>query len=264
MEEIQLKFINSDNDSAKNEGSKVPKWYGNESDRSTWYKGANLFDYLFWYNMVSGSTNSMYIQYGEDRQGWGSGRFFLQELQIVDQEITANRSLKVTVRSRLRRFRQRKTSHVQAGFNIEYTLKVLGNTVFTYKGNAMDTINESSSEWYTKTFTVPPQETEQGTGVSFTVHYPNGEHSTNTIILGYGLYNPNPPTYIPMAIRKGGSWKDLNTNKGKILIRKSNKWEDKSEENVTTMRDINKGHNRIRRSGNWRQLPSMTGGKADD
>jgi len=82
------------------------------------------------------------------------------------------------------------------------------------------------------------------------------------LFLGFGLHNPNPPNYVPMAIRKSSNWKDLNSNNGKILIRKSGGWVDKSIESVLTSRQINQGQNRIRRGGDWRQLPPMEGGNA--
>lgn len=88
-------------------------------------------------------------------------------------------------------------------------------------------------------------------------HYPNGEVADANLLIGFKLYNPTPPTYIPMAARKSGSWKSLNANKGHILIRKSGSWVNKSKENFNTQRHENTGHNRIRRGGKWLQLPKM-------
>ena len=262
MQDIQLKFIDGIDNPSINKGANVPNWYGNESDRSSWYSSPNPFDYWYWYNLLSGTTNTTYIQYGQNKQGWGSGRFFAQDVQIVEQTHLENGSIRVKVRSRLIRFRQRKTDFSVAGFNVRYNLKILGNTVFSYSGTTIDNINEGASDWYERTYTVAPLETEQGTGINLEIKYPNGDAIDNDMFIGFGLYNPNPPTYVPMAIRKNGSWKDLDSNKGKIKRRINNTWVDKSEENFNTSKEINKGKNRIRRSGNWRQLPKMKGGNA--
>lgn len=260
---IELEFTSSVSRPSSNRGSVVPSWYNNEDNYSTWYKGNAPFQYYYWYNMLtSNNSNEMYIQYGTNAEGWGSGRFFVQDLEIQSQTENSDGSISVTVRSRMRRFRQRITEMTGGGFNVNYTLKILGNTVFTYNGTASDRINEGSSNWYTKTFIIEPQETLDSTGIEFKVSYPDGDAKQSTLFLGFGLFNPNPLTYIPMSIRKSGSWKDLNSNNGEIKRRISNSWSDKSEENVETSRDINKGKNRIRRSGNWRQLPRMNGGNA--
>lgn len=45
-----------------------------------------------------------------------------------------------------------------------------------------------------------------------------------------------------------------------IGIRKSDKWEKRSYENYETVKEKNKGHNRIRKNDNWYQVPRMDGG----
>lgn len=87
-------------------------------------------------------------------------------------------------------------------------------------------------------------------------HYPTGVYPDSSIKLGLTVYNPLPPSYKPMSIRKG-AWKSLDANDGFIRIRHAGDWQDKSEENATTSMHDNTGHNRIRRDGVWKQLPKM-------
>lgn len=76
------------------------------------------------------------------------------------------------------------------------------------------------------------------------------------LYIGGKITNTNPANYKPSKIRKGGSWKKLNDNaSGKLLIRTSGKWVDKSLENLNTQNQENKGHTRLRRSNKWIQAP---------
>nr|DAF38299.1 MAG TPA: hypothetical protein [Caudoviricetes sp.]DAL31109.1 MAG TPA_asm: hypothetical protein [Caudoviricetes sp.] len=46
-----------------------------------------------------------------------------------------------------------------------------------------------------------------------------------------------------------------------IAIRKNSNWKDTSYENFSTMKQKDKGHNRVRTNDGWRQAPKMVGGK---
>lgn len=59
--------------------------------------------------------------------------------------------------------------------------------------------------------------------------------------------------YKPWAIRKGGTWTSLNKPSGRFIIRHGNNWEDKSNELLSDAGKDNKGHNRIRKNGVWKQ-----------
>lgn len=254
MSKLELVFFtNAEGGTRSNKGGTVPPWYNNENTYSTWYSSPQV---SFFHNQKFGTPNVMYIQYGRNSQGWGSGRFFVQELEVVSEVENTNGSITVKVRSRLRRFRQRKTSTTSQGFDVVYTIKILGNTVYTYRGTASDTVNEGASAWYTQNFTIDPQDTVQESGIYFGVHYPNGEANDRNIMLGFGLKNTNPISYKPMAVRKS-NWLSLDKNNGKISKRKGEKWIDVSLEDYTTINSVNTGKNRIRKSGRWRQLPPM-------
>lgn len=58
--------------------------------------------------------------------------------------------------------------------------------------------------------------------------------------------------YKPMAIRKNGKWETINRPSGFIKIRQGGAWVDKSKETYPEGQ-VNKGHNRIRQSGTWKQ-----------
>lgn len=262
MKDIELKFITSSTSASTDKGGNTPPWMSNESDYSKWYSTPNAFDSLYFFNkQESVESPTMYIQYGQNKQGWGSGRFFVQQIQIMSQEKQNNGDIKVVVRSRLQRFIQRKTETVTTGYSVVYDLKIFGKNVYSYTGNSMDNISKTDgTAWETETFIVKPLQTEEKTGLEFSVRYPNGEQSGSDVFMGFGLYNPNPLNYTPMASRKSNIWKDFDSNNGKILIRKSGAWVDKSNEDMSTSKEIGKGKNRIRKSNNWRQLPKMNGG----
>lgn len=248
----------------KNEGGQYPPWYGDVNNYNSWYSSPGAFDYLYYYNLVlSEERKRMFVQYGQNKQGWGAGRFFIQEMEIISEVENSDGSIDVTVRSRLEQFKQRKTSTVTQGYRANYVLKIYGNTVFNWSGNTMDQIDELGHEWYTKSFHVKPQETVYDSGLEFTVSYPDGENTGSSAFLGFGLHNPNSPSYKPMAIRKSGSWIDLDSiSSSKINIRKGVNWIDKSQEDALTSRQVDKGKNRIRIVGNFRQLPKMNGGSS--
>jgi hypothetical protein len=65
-------------------------------------------------------------------------------------------------------------------------------------------------------------------------------------------FNIDIPFYVPMAMRKSGTWQSLDPA-GKINIRKSGSWQDISQENFGTVGQEGTGNNHIRKSGKWLQ-----------
>lgn len=257
---VQKKYVvNSDmQDRVLFKGNNIPTWYENYDDISSWYNSSTAPpDYAFFYNTVD---DDVFIQYGKDASGWASGRFFGQTVKILDEEEHANGDLSVTVEVTANFFVGRQNSIVQTGHPVIYNVKVNNKIQYNRTGNTVDNFTLGKREKQTFSVRIKPQETSTLTALLFEIKYPTGIFDDREIIIGIGLYNPNPPTYIPMATRKNGKWKDLNTNKGKILIRKGSNWIDKSEENVNTSKEENKGKNRIRKNGKWLQLPPMKNG----
>lgn len=245
----------------KNMGKSVPPWYPNYQDVNNWYwSSSDPPDYAFFFNDVG---DDVYVQYGKNETGWASARFFGQTLKIIEEQELPNGDIKVKVDVKANFFNGHKNNIATAGYAVKYTVKINNVVQYTFTGNTIDSFSHGSRPSQVFEVTVKPQQTTTRTAMIVDIEYPNGEFPDRQLIVGFGLFNPNPVTYVPMSIRKSGSWKDLNSNNGKILIRKSSSWTDKSYENTETSRQENKGKNRIRRAGIWRQLPKMTGGKAD-
>lgn len=235
-------------------GSAVPPWSGSWSTRSTWYDD----DTNSWFYNIT-PNNNFYSQYGKDQVGWASTRFFRQSLTILNQVTNSNGSIDATVRIIPYYFKSRPVSTPGDGVRVSYDVYIGTTKVYDYNGNTRDVIDLGREDEIEINVHLDPEETYQGTAFRIIVTYPNGEFDNSTIRTGFTLYNPNPPVYVPMAIRKSGTWKDLDTNNGKIKRRVSGSWVDKSEESTATIRDVNTGKNRIRKSSVWRQLPPMRG-----
>ena len=87
--------------------------------------------------------------------------------------------------------------------------------------------------------------------------YGDASYSDDEFYVDVGGFIKNPiETYRPASIRKSGSWVSINKTKRKLLIRQGG-WQDKSVETFPDKLKPNKGHTRIRRSGNWLQAPPM-------
>lgn len=245
-----------------NKGTYFPTWFPNWKNISNWYFESG---YSFCYNIVTtGDVDQIFIQYGRDDTGWASARFLSNSIVILDQEQQEDGTIKATVKTQSQFFNGRPNNQEVTGYTTNYLVKVNNVTQYQFTANSRDEFENGSKDEITFNITVPPQETNTQLSFEVSFIYPNGEVPNSEFTVGMGLFNPNPLSYIPMSIRKGGNWNDLNANNGKILIRQGSNWIDKSNENRETSRQVNKGHNRIRRGEQWRQLPQMSGGNAID
>lgn len=243
-------------------GAIVAPWYATSliefqnkiSNKANWWGDGATAN--FFYSIKDGE---IYTQYGQDTGEFASARFFSENFSYVEGEQLSDGSVQATVTITVGLVGGGRTTHAQAGWDVVHKLKVNGQTLLTYTGNSIDEYTQAPSPT-TITFdvTIPPESYSSEAMLTFNAHYPNGETTDNTANIGLTLYNPTPPVYVPMAERKSGKWKNLNDNGGKIQIRKSGKWVDRSKENSGTSLGANKGHNRIRKSDTWKQLPKMT------
>lgn len=254
MQDLKIRFYESSSRPRVNKGGNIPPWLDNETDINTWYKdsGKNFF-----FNIVDDET--IYIQHGLNESGWAGVLFLSQTLNILNQVKNDDSSITVTYDVKPNFFISRIAPVSIAGWQVETDVFIGNERMYRHVGNTRENYSYGAKPKITNTVTIQPEQEFTGSALKLTSFYPNGESPTNTLIVGFSLYNPNPPIYIPMATRKNGNWKDLNSNNGHILIRKSNSWIDKSQESFATSRQIDKGKNRIRKSGNWRQLPRMSG-----
>lgn len=225
--------------------------WSNFQNRSTWWYD-NTADILYGRN---GQTCC--VQFGCDRNDYASARGFFEKIWWSNEVVNSDNSVDADVTLFISNIMGYKTTHSQAGYPAETTITLAGQTVGHRVGNTIDnwTIPPDPCQ-ITKHVHIPPSQTAEGIDLVYFTHYPTGVYPDSPINLGFSLYNPLPPAYKPMAIRKG-NWKSLDANNGFIKIRKSGNWQDKSEETNLTVLQENQGHNRIRRSGKWLQLPKM-------
>lgn len=220
-------------------------------NRSTWWYDDNA---EIFYG-IQGSTAC--VQFGCDRSDYASARGFFQTIDISNEVINNDGSIDADVTIGVSIIMGFKTTASTAGYPAVTTVSLGGNTLCSRSGNTIDTFEMTPDPVFTtKRVHVPPQQKAQGLDLVYHTHFPTGVYPDSTIKLGLSVYNPIPPTYKPLAIRKG-NWKSLNDNSGFIRIRHGGNWQDKAEENATTSMHNNTGHNRIRRDGVWKQLPRM-------
>ena len=230
----------------------APPWLDNYNKSNWWYlAGADNF---YTYSKVE---DTIYMQYGENKSGWATNRFFAQSFEVVSEILNADNSITATVIIYPLFLVARRTDYFIAGVSSHSTIKINGTTVYEHTGTSGDEYTLGAKSPVTVTVTVPPESQSFATAMEFIQVYPNGEYPNTQTYAGITLYNPNRAQYIPMSIRKSNTWKPLEGNRGFIEIRKSNQWLDKSFENSNTSLQVNQGHNQIRISNEWKQLPKM-------
>ena len=237
----------------------LASWFDNDwtamfnkfKNRSTWWYDDNA-DIFYG---IQGTTAC--VQFGCDRSDYASVRGFFQTININNEVINNDGSIDADVTISVSLIMGYKTTASTAGYPVVTTVSLGGKTLCSRSGNTIDSFEMTPDPVVTtKRVHVPPQQKAQGLDLVYHTHYPTGVYPDSTIKLGLTVYNPIPPTYKPMSIRKG-NWKSLNDNNGFIRIRHGGNWQDKAEENATTSMYNNTGHNRIRRDGVWKQLPKM-------
>lgn len=220
-------------------------------NRDTWWYDDN---HDIFYG-VQGDTAT--VQFGLNRSDFASARAFHQKIWYTNETINSDNSIDADVTVYVSCIMGYKTSMSQAGYPAEMTITLGGQQIAHRSGNTIDNFYmDPNPHQITKHVHVPPQQKAKGIDLEYFTHYPTGVYPDNHIKLGLTLFNPLSPAYKPMAIRRG-DWKSLDGNNGFIRIRKGGNWVDKAEENATTSMHDNVGHNRIRRSNVWKQLPKM-------
>lgn len=233
-----------------------PGWADNDvNTKSKWYYSSQDDAYFLYYLE---NNKKFYVQVGMNRSDFASARFVTETYDILNEQLNEDGLVEADIKITLSPFTGRRTDYARGGVSVHMDM-LLGNTVIaSYSGNTANPVNIGPNpNPITVHVKLGPQETAENTQLNLRYVYPNGEYQNSTITLGGAIYNPTPPNYVPMAIRKGNNWKSLNKNHGFIHIRKGGTWQDKSKENKNTERQEGHGHNRIRRGGSWLQLPPM-------
>lgn len=188
----------------ENKGNYVPKWYQDGiNDYGNWWRGS---DDTYYFYSVDGNT--VYIQYGQNAEGWASTIFIVQTLDA--SEDTKGNTITVKGNIIVKMLDSVVTEYAGAGVEAKTTVTLNGTTIkdstgMTNEGSTLDgektvSINE----------TIDPQEKSNSTQLTMKNTYPNGEYPNSSVTLGLTLENPNLPQYIPMAIRLGDKWQELD------------------------------------------------------
>lgn len=234
----------------------VPAWStGGVDNKGNWWGGPGTDENEAFYWSLIG--NRGYIQYGKNHPGWAGCRFVDEVLTWTNEQQHEDGSVSCDVTVDVGHYNGRRTDYFRGNVPVVHTLKVGGQTIATYSGGTGDAFDVAPNPGRITThITVGPQQYSDSIQLFMEIHYPTGIFPDAHFAAGLTLYNPTPPSYIPMATRKNGQWLNLNDHGGHILIRHGG-WQDKSKELFTTQRQENQGHNRIRRGGRWLQLPKM-------
>lgn len=247
---LQLRtHINTGSTTSSKDMGKNPPPYYPDFKISSWYSGNESF----FYNMVG--DKELFIQYGKNQPGWASAKFFNQTLEILEEEEQENGDIKARIKVTPKYFKGFKSNYSNQGYRVNYTVSVAGKVVYTFSGMTTDTINQGAKDPIYTDILVKPQEEYTGGAFKVDINYPDGQFTPAKLIVGIGVFNPNPVNYIPMGIRKGNKWLSLNKHNGYIKKRIGNSWKDYSKEDNNTSLKEGKGKNRIRINGKWYQLP---------
>lgn len=238
-----------------NKGSGKPSWWGDIKNKSKWYKANASYPYFYTTEKKSNNEATIYIQYGHNAEGWASTKFFVYTINIQNVSRETSNQLQFRVDVTLDYIASQITDYLIAGVKVVHEYRVNGTNFYKQTGTTADAYEKQPNVKKTLTFTVNPEETSSATMLETKTTYPNGEYENGSIFLGYEIKNNLPKAYKPMAIRKSGKHQTLNTEKGFIKIRVNKQWQDRSEEHMDTRLKANNGHNRIRKSGQWVQLP---------
>lgn len=238
----------------------IPAWYSDDfgtfatniKDHNNWWWD-DSHDFIYSLNGDIG-----FIQYGTNRSDFASVRFCFEKVTWSNEQVDSDGNITADVNVEIKFFGGQKTTMSQAGYPVTNSLVFNGQTIAAHTGNTIDSYAiQCNPQSFHLSVKIPPQQYAQNMKLVYKSVYPQGQIANAELQIGFTLYNPTPPVYVPMAIRKSNSWQSLNTHNGFIKIRKSNSWIDKSKENTATQRQENHGHNRIRKSSKWLQLPKM-------
>lgn len=228
MAKLEKLFDVSTSSNIVDKGSTVPDWASSRA-KSNWWSGGASVDY---FNSING--DKIYIQYGQNQEQWASTRFMIESVHIEDEEEQSNGNIKVKGYVQLELLDGKLTDFAGAGVRVHRTISINGETIDDWNGRTNQEYSKSNLKKVTFNETIEPQEKSKSTQMNITTVYPDGEYSNSTIVLGIALKNPNPPKYIPMAIRISKDWQALDQNEYKPQ-------DDNSDNNASSGGNSNSG-----------------------
>ena len=240
---LELKFSTSTSANVENFGTGVAPW--TQAYDNAWQFSSADTDYGYMRN-----GNTTYIQYGQnDPSVWASMRFWGESVEILEETTNADNSItaKIIVKAL---FWWSKRVSSNAGYRVDYDIKVNGQTIWTFSGYTTDEVikNDESSQEFT--VTIPAEENSSASALNINVSYPNGEYTNNSFYVGLFLYNTNKKSFKPWAIRKDGVFKTLNRPSGQFKQRKGS-WQDVSGQPANAVGKNVTAPHRVRKSGQW-------------
>mgnify|MGYP000002615893 FL=1 len=240
---LQLKFSTSTSANVENFGTGVAPW--TEAYANAWQFSSADTDYGY---MTNGNTT--YIQYGQnDPSVWASMRFWGESVEILEETTNADNSITAKIRVKALFWWSKRVSS-NAGYRVDYDIKVNGQTIWTFSGYTTDEVikNDESSQEFT--VTIPAESSSSASALNISVSYPNGEYSNNSFYVGMFLFNPNKKSIKPWAIRKSGIFKTLNRPSG-IFQQRKGSWQDVSEQPANAVGQAVSAPHSVRKSGQW-------------
>lgn len=240
---LELKFSTSTNTKIENFGTGVPAW--TEAYANAWHFSNSDTDYGY---MTNGNTT--YIQYGHnDPSVWASMRFWGESVEVIEERTNPDNSITAKVRVKALFWWSKRVSS-NAGYRVNYDIKVNGKTVWSFSGYTTDEVIKNNEAVQEFTVTVAPEERSSASALNVAVSYPNGEFPDNNFFVGVFLYNNFKKAIKPWAIRKSGIFKTLNRQSGFFKQRKDG-WKDVSGQPTTAVGKSVSAPHRIRKSGQW-------------
>lgn len=209
MAKLKKLFDVSTSSNIVDKGSTVPSWVSSRA-KSNWWRGGSSVDY---FNSING--DKIYIQYGQNQEKWASTRFMIESIHIEDEEEQSNGNIKVKGFVQLELLDGKLTDFAAGGVRVHRTISINGETIDDWNGRTNQEYTKTNLKKISFNETIEPQEKSKSTQMKIQTIYPDGEFSNNTIVLGIALKNPNPPKYIPMAIRISKDWQALDQNEYK-------------------------------------------------
>lgn len=240
---LELKFSTSTSANVENFGTGVAPW--TQAYANAWQFSSDDTDYGY---MTNGNTT--YIQYGQnDPSVWASMRFWGESVEILEETTNADNSITAKIRVKALFWWSKRVSS-NAGYRVDYDIKVNGRSIWTFSGYTTDEVikNDESSQEFT--VTIPAEENSSASALNINVSYPNGDYTNNSFYVGLFLYNTNKKSFKPWAIRKDGVFKTLNRPSGQFQQRKGS-WQDVSGQPANAVGKNVATPHRVRKSGQW-------------
>lgn len=240
---LELRFSTSTNANLQNFGTGVPAW--TEAYSNAWHFDRSDTDYGY---MTNGNTT--YIQYGHnDPSVWASMRFWGQSVEVLEERTNPDNSITAKIRVKALFWWSKRVSS-NAGYRVNYDIKVNGKTVWSFSGYTTDEVIKNDEAVQEFTITVLPEERSSASALNINVAYPNGEFDNNNFYVGVFLYNNFKKSIKPWAIRKAGVFKSLNRASG-FFKRRSGSWQDKSAQPFNAINKEGSATHKVRKSSKW-------------